>query len=514
MAGLTDQGFEPKTLEELQTELRENITLRFAEIDEVVNVGESSRFGQLIDIFSSEMSLVWEGLEDVYNSYFALTSLGVSLDKALQLVNIARIKAASSQGEIYLIGDANTSVAQGNRFTVTDTTNDFALSSKTRTGTPDITDYLITDTSLAVVVSGIADTGTIDLSFDGNAATINWDDTAAEIKTALEALAGITTVTVLGNFDGTELGISFVPSLVHITLDVSTLVSNDMTVEANTLEFNSVALTTENNYASESPANLLSVDVDAIQGLRGTIIVPKDSVLGLDSGYNINNAFLGNLKESDPAYRARRYNELSRQGTSTAGGVREAVIDSIGSTSRNVSIIENDSDFPIPGALFPNEMPPHSFEVFVNADTDFNDAIAQAIYDAKSLGIEVVSTDGGGRTGLFTDANGDVGQVMPISSTVDVPIFITVQREKGLDYPSDGDDQIKSNLVTFINNLQIGDAVYNHRLFSPVNDVGDIIDLIIFADITSSPVSTANIIIDPFEQATLISVNVVVEDIP
>jgi hypothetical protein len=364
------------------------------------------------------------------------------------------------------------------------------------------------------VVSSIADTGTIDLSFDGNAATINWDDTAAEIKTAIEALANITTVTVVGNFDGTELGISFVPSLVHITLDVSTLVSNDMTVEANTLERNSVALTTENNYASAATANLLSVDVDAIQGLKGTIIVPKDSVLGLDSGYNIDNAFLGNLKENDPAYRARRYNELSRQGTSTAGGVREAVIDSIGSTAKNVSIIENDSDFAIPGALFPNEMPPHSFEVFVNADTDFNDAIAQAIYDAKSLGIEVVSTDGGGRTGLFTDANGDVGQVMPISSTVDVPIYITVQREKGIDYPSDGDDQIKANLVDFINNLQIGDAVYNHRLFSPVNDVGDIIDLIIFADITSSPVSTANIIVDPFEQATLISVNVVVEDIP
>ncbi len=514
MAGLTDQGFEPKTIDDLQTELRANVTSRFAEVGEVVNVNESSRFGQLIDIFSSEMALVWEGLEDVYNSYFALTSFGVSLDKALQLVNIERIAGASSLGEIYLIGDANTSVVQGTRFTVTDTTNDFALSSKTRSGTPDITDYLISPTSLAVVVSGIADTGTIDLSFDGNAATINWDDTAAEIKTALEALAGITTVTVLGNFDGTEIGVSFTPNLIHITLDVSTLVSNDLTVENNTLEFNSVALTTENNYSSATPANLLSVDVDAIQGLKGTIIVPKDSVLGLDSGYNIDDAFLGNLKESDPAYRARRYGELSRQGTSTAGGVREAVIAAIGSTAKNVSIIENDSDFPIAGAVPPNEMPPHSFEIFVNADTDFNDAIAQAIYDSKSLGIEVVSTDGGGRTGSYTDANGDTGQTLPISSTVDVVIYITVQREKGLDYPSDGDAQIVTNLVSYINNLQIGDAVYNHRLFSPVNAVGGIIDLNIFADITPVPVSTDNIIIDPFEQATLISVNVVVEDTP
>ena len=120
----------------------------------------------------------------------------------------------------------------------------------------------------------------------------------------------------------------------------------------------------------------------------------------------------------------------------------------------------------IPGAVSPNEMPPHSIEVFVNApnETSTNNAIAQAIYDAKPVGIQVVSTDNGARTGLYTDVNGLEGQIMPISSTVDVPIYIIVERTKTAAYPTGGDDQIKVNLVNYFYSLTLGDDVYEHRL--------------------------------------------------
>lgn len=516
MAGLTSQGFSPKTLEEIQEELRTSVIAKFAEQGETVNVNPSSRFGQLIDIFSNEMASVWEGLEDVYNSYFPLTSFGTSLDKSLQLVNIERLKAKSSEAEAYLIGDANTSVPQLTAFTVTGGTNDFSLSSKTRTGTPDTSDYVIADDCLAVTGDKVATSGTVDLSFDGNSATINFDDTPAQIKTKLEALPNITTVTVIGDFDGTSLGLSITPSFVHISLDDSSLVSNDLTVENNTLLNGSTAISLENNYATATDCNMLSDDTGPIQGVKGTIVTAKDVVSGLDSAFNIDNAILGRNTETDAEFRARRYEELTRLGTSSVNGIKESVIAVIKGDNNSVSIIENDSDVAIAGAVAPNEMPAHSIEVFVNADTDYDDDIAQSIYDSKAAGIQVVSTDGGGRTGSYTDANGNAGLLMPISSTIDVVIYIRVQRTTDLDYPSDGDDQIKANLVNYFSNFEINQDVYQHKLYTPINRVDGISDLEIFIGTTAGPSdpNVSSIAIASYELATLIASNIIVEDIP
>jgi hypothetical protein len=167
-----------------------------------------------------------------------------------------------------------------------------------------------------------------------------------------------------------------------------------------------------------------------------------------------------------------------------------------------VSLIENDSDIYIDGVI--DQMPPHSFEVFVNAlnDASTNNAIGQAIYDSKSLGIEVVSTDQGGRVGNVIDVNGEEITV-PFSSTVDIVITIQVTITVDSDYPSDGDDQIKRNLVDFFNRFEIAEDVLNHNLFTPVNEVPGILTLSI---LTSQPggggLIPGNQDIDTFETAT------------
>lgn len=516
MAGLTSEGFTPKTTQEVQDELRALVVSRFAEQGDTINVNPSSRFGQLIDIFASEISSVWEGLEDVYNSYFPLTSFGTSLDKSLQLVNIPRLLAKSSEAEAYLIGDANSSIPQGTRFQVSQTTNAFVLSSKTRTGTPDISDYVIADNCLGVSGSALATGGTVDFSFDSNAITINFDDTPAQIKSKIESLPNIVTVTVIGDFNGVSLSLLNTPSFIHISLDDSSLTSNDLTIENNTLVNGTTTIDIENNYATSEQANMLSVGVGEIQGLRGNIVEPQDVVSGLDSSFNIENADLGRLNETDAEYRSRRYDELSRLGTASVNGIRESVIAVIQSDSNSVSVIENDTDDPIDGAVAPNQMPPHSIEVFLNADTDYDNDIAQAIYNSKSAGINVVSTDGLGRTGLYTDADGNEGQVMPLSSTVDIDIYIRVQRTTDAEYPDDGDDQIKNNLINYFSTFEINQDVFQHKLYTPINRVSGISELNVFIGTAPSPsdpdVTVINI--DSYQLATVISANIIVEDVP
>ena len=135
MAGLDENGFTPKTFTEIQDELRTAVSDNFQGIGETVNVNPNSRFGQLIDIFSAQIAEAWDGLQDIYNSYFPLTATGASLDEANSLTNTPRLQATSSRAGVYLLGDANTNVPQGLKMLVDGTTSDeFLLSSKTTVG--------------------------------------------------------------------------------------------------------------------------------------------------------------------------------------------------------------------------------------------------------------------------------------------------------------------------------------------------------------------------------------------
>ena len=601
MAGLDENGFTPKTLDEIQSELQAELEENLANVGETVNATPSSRFGQLIDIFSSQMSEAWNGLQDIYNSYFPLTSTGTSLDEANSLTNVPRLDAKSSQAQVYLIGSLGTLIPQTRLITVTGTTNDFLLSSKTTVGTPDITDYEIVEDASAVLVDNIANAGTITLGYSGLSTVIDFDATPAEIKAAIESLGSLD-VNVIGGFDGVALGASEGPGFCHIELlstnlgkeltvfnstlnfqeplvvnvdyqapsrnvlsfatpakgggifmgfdggfnfvswdsseaqikaaleaglvsevnvsgtfqfntsiivdMVSTTGSHELQIQSNTLTFGDT-LGYVVNYSTDIPANTLSSNTGPISASIGQLITIKEPVSGWDAVYNHLPAVEGRDKETDAAYRFRRYQELSRTGTATANGIKEAVIAAINSDVYNVSLVENDTELPIPGVI--DDMPPHSFEIFVNAiqEQSTNDAIAQAIYDSKAVGIQPVSTDQAGRTGSAIDVNNEV-IIVPFSSTVDVLITIEVTITTDENYPSDGADQIKRNLVDYFNTLNIGDDVLNHLLYSPVNNVAGIVTLSILTAKPTEGLIPGNQSIGSFETATTTNTDITV----
>jgi len=149
MAGLTRDGFVPKTFEEIQTSIRARLEV----FNEGFDFSPTSPDGQLIDIMSLELSLAWSELSLVYKSYDPNQAIGAGLRNIGLITGLPRGAATRSQASIELTGVADTVVPQGSVVT-DDAGNEFTT----------IIDAIIPTTVVVVArVSGpiVMDIGTI-----------------------------------------------------------------------------------------------------------------------------------------------------------------------------------------------------------------------------------------------------------------------------------------------------------------------------------------------------------------
>jgi uncharacterized phage protein gp47/JayE len=218
---------------------------------------------------------------------------------------------------------------------------------------------------------------------------------------------------------------------------------------------------------------------------------------------NLQAGTAGTNGETDAELRARRYEELQKAGTVTTNGIKEAVRGVAGVT--NVSIIENATAATVDGR------PPHSYEVYVTGGDD--DEVAQMIYDTKPVGINPVQTTVGAsqRSGSIIDVNG-VQATLLFSAPVQVPIAVIVNITDLPNWPLDGVTQVRQALEAYFSTFNLGQDVYNHLLYTPVNTVPGIETLAILSGPASGgpPATASNIVIAPEEIATITAVNITV----
>jgi uncharacterized phage protein gp47/JayE len=157
--------------------------------------------------------------------------------------------------------------------------------------------------------------------------------------------------------------------------------------------------------------------VGALAGVLTSIVTPVD---GWSGAINLLDAAVGALKETDPAFRARREAELAGQGGSTADAIRAAILKvNEGSTDPNhqpptsCAVFFNDTD-----ATDANGVPPHAVEVLVQNGTDQD--ITQAVWNEVGAGTATF----GNQSGVATDSQGNP-QVVSWSRPVAVPIYVT-----------------------------------------------------------------------------------------
>lgn len=185
-----------------------------------------------------------------------------------------------------------------------------------------------------------------------------------------------------------------------------------------------------------------SVETGPFQANAGTLTKIAGPVAGWNSVNNSGDAVLGRNVETDTELRARRYEELQKDGGCTPDAIRSDIIDIAGVISCHV--YENLSD-----TADGNGLPAFSIEVLVYdglVPSVDNNVIAQSIWDNKPCGSRTYGT----YSGVAVDSEG-VNQTVYFSRPIIKPIWIDAKVKQVSAAPTDAATQLRDYLVTTAN---------------------------------------------------------------
>lgn len=103
-------GFERKTRTEIVDDMKSKVRNLWSND---INLGNNSLLGLLIQLFSYPISLLWFGLEAVYNAMDINAAEGQDLDNLAKKIGIRRYSSAKAVGEITFEGDDNVLIPEG-----------------------------------------------------------------------------------------------------------------------------------------------------------------------------------------------------------------------------------------------------------------------------------------------------------------------------------------------------------------------------------------------------------------
>ena len=478
MAGLTDQGFTPKTQDEIKADIEAKLRSFFGED---MQLGPGSRFGTIVDIFSSELADTWLALQADYNSRFRATASGMNLDYVGSLTNSPRRYETESSVSCYLSGPkSGVTLASGLRAQVSGgDTRQFYLN----------TAATLTPNNFLFICNEVPNFGDLVFSWEGSPdIVIPFNSTTGQIAAILE------TATSLSPGDITVIGTLNIEGSIHITfVNANPTVGVPLIGETTTLQRYTKTVKVTAGFSTANTESFTGIDStsETIPLRSVQTVVSNDPNWRYVINYTAGTP--GVSRESDAEYRQRMETELQAQGTATLGGFSEQIASIEGVVS--VNVVENQTD-----SVDSSGRPPHSIEVFVDGGSD--DVVAQEIYSYKPLGIATTSVTTAGssseRTGAIITVN-SVASTLSFSSSVKVNIYMDVTLTVDSSYPDNGDELVKENLATFINNLGLGKTLYTYKLNTAVAFVKGVTTVDIKVGKIPNPALSENIIAESFE---------------
>lgn len=200
-------------------------------------------------------------------------------------------------------------------------------------------------------------------------------------------------------------------------------------------------------------------------------------------------------KESDYELR-KRFSQAQSQGSGTLDSIRGAVLRV--PNVESVYIEENST-----GAAI-ESLPAHSFRCFVYAPTSARQAIAEAIFSKKPIGISTV----GDVSSQVMDISGAAHTVL-FSWTKEVGIYVRCRISVDKNYTDNSLQAIKDNLIDKLNRYSNGQSVTSTSLYAAIygaNGVADVTSLEISSNGTAY--STNAIVIESSEVARISADNI------
>lgn len=168
---------------------------------------------------------------------------------------------------------------------------------------------------------------------------------------------------------------------------------------------------------------------------------------------------VGEDKESDTKLRKRFLETIAGGGSATV----EAIVASIMRVPnvQGCMLVENDTDF-----VDEAGRPPRSFECFVYAPKEQYQAVAEAIFDKKPVGIKTYGT-----LSYQVADEGGYFHTINFSEVIELNIFMKVSVKVDATFENDGAQKIKDNLLYYINSLSNGEDLAYSTLFGYIHDV-------------------------------------------
>ena len=404
---LTSTGFDPKRLADIISEKTAKFKLLFGEN---VDLSADSELGKLLAEEADREALLWERLEEIYDSQQPSKATGVSLDGIMEITGASRDAATRSTVTLYLRGN-NVTVPIHSEVETSDTSVKFRTK-------------LAAVLPVEVVLTDVAEGAGKDLTQTGGVATATYPSHGRSVGQFLWVLGANQS-----GYDG-----------IH---EILTAGAGSFTyaVDAGTV---SPATGTVTMYVV-TPVGAESVNTGPISALAGTLTQIVNPLSGWDAVTNALDAALGRNEEPDASARESRIAALQGLGNATLDAIRGDILLVPNVTS--CTVFENDTDATV-GAR-----PPHSIEVVVQGGLDQD--ILNALYTSKAGGMKPYGTT----PGTVVDSQG-FSHTMAFSRPGELLIYliVTLTVDPSL-YPADGDARVLAEILTYVATLSIGDDV-------------------------------------------------------
>lgn len=473
--GVTDQGFVAKRLADIKVEVENAIKATFGT---GVNFDPRGPFGQLVGIFSEREALIWELVEEVYNSYWPETASGASLDNALSLVGLERRAATQSKVDLKFFAQAgtvipaNTEVSRSDDSTIVFETIE-EITVLAGTGSDEVQNLSFGSTP---------DAGSFSIEFDLQVTSpILFSDNAAAVQSSLEALSniGAGNVSVAGDF-ASGFDITFQGALAETPVVLISIDSNSLTDSGSPVTITE-SVTTEGEFPNGT-VEALSVDTGPIPAPSGTLdTLDSGPIAGFESVTNPLDAELGTNIETDAEAKARRIEAIANPGNATLQAIRARLLEVSDVVAvnmfENIDLVED-----LRGR------PGKSYEAVVQGGDD--EDIAQVLFDTKPAGIEQF----GSVTFDVTDSQGVI-RTQRFSRPDLIDIYLEVDLTVDGSFPTDGLSQAEQALLDFGNALNISDDVIIYpRLVCSLDEIPGILDIAIRVGVASIPASASLVV--------------------
>lgn len=131
MAGISKEGFIPKTLKEIKSDLTEEIRAIQTQSGETpfLDIEDDSIVAQLISVFASELEVAWGALADAYAQFDPQMNTGAGQSGTVQLNGITRKKGSFTKIKVQLKGTEGTVVPKGSLIGTQDGSEVYTLDS-------------------------------------------------------------------------------------------------------------------------------------------------------------------------------------------------------------------------------------------------------------------------------------------------------------------------------------------------------------------------------------------------